>query len=114
MVSPCCKCSEIMNEATGRHFCGGCGEDIPEFTDAQVEDFATTWNALYPNAPVGEAFAMTLPSRGPIDPDDEWRVRRAEADRLELAGRRQSYWMGWIDGALVAGLLACLFAVLFR
>lgn len=27
-MSPCCHCSEILNEQTGAHFCGGCGEPV--------------------------------------------------------------------------------------
>lgn len=27
-MSPCCSCSLILNEQTGAHFCGGCGETV--------------------------------------------------------------------------------------
>lgn len=27
-MTPCCACSLILNEQTGAHFCGGCGETV--------------------------------------------------------------------------------------
>lgn len=27
-MSPCCSCSEILNEQTGAYFCGGCGAPV--------------------------------------------------------------------------------------
>lgn len=109
MASPCCHCSEILDEERGVRFCGGCGEDILDFTDAQVVDFGKWWNDHYP-----EAGAMTIPGgpRGAFYSDEHFAAMRAEADRLEIIGRRAAYWRGWIDGAIVTGLVLCIFATL--
>lgn len=109
MTSPCCQCSEILNEATGVYFCGGCGENIVEWSDAQVAEFSEWWNKHYPEA--GGAMVLPKTRRGAFYPDEHFAEMRAASDRLEIIGRRAAYWRGWIDGAIVTGLVLCIFAV---
>lgn len=98
-MSPCCSCSEILNEQTGRHFCGCCGATVPE-TVSQNQGNDTMTDAL--RASDNEAAKVAVAPRVTLD-DIEARI----AGEYYIRANEATTTEGAVDDG-VSDALACL------